>query len=177
MAGATHLPERLTALRGVRLLLALALPLLLGACATGPRFDTTGVNHALTPANAVAKLPAAEGTQVLWGGVILNTINLKDSTDVEVLGYPLDTDQEPQRDQQPLGRFVYQAKGYLEPATYAKDRVVTVVGKLTRSQAGKVGESDYAYPVVAPGQLYLWPKEGDYNTGGVYFGVGAGVGF
>jgi outer membrane lipoprotein len=169
------LRERLTALRGSRLLLAL--PLLLAACATGPRFDAAGVNHALTPKNAVAKLPAAEGTQVLWGGVILNTTNLKDNTAVEVLGYPLDTDQEPQRDQQPLGRFIFEAKGYLEPATYAKDRKVTVVGRLARSQAGKVGESDYVYPVVTPGQLYLWPKESDYNTGGVHFGIGVGVGF
>ena len=171
------LRERLTALRASRLLLALSPLLLLGACATGPRFDAAGVNHALTPRNAVGKLPAAEGTQVLWGGVILNTTNLKDSTDVEVLGYPLDTDQKPQRDQQPLGRFMFEAKGYLEPATYAKDRMVTVVGKLTRSQAGKVGESDYVYPVVTPGQLYLWPKQGDYNTGGVNFGIGVGVGF
>jgi outer membrane lipoprotein len=152
------------------------LPLVLGACATGPAFDTTGVNRALTAKNSVGKLPGVEGKQVLWGGVILRTTNLKDSTDIEVLSYPLDSDQKPQTDQPPLGRFLFQVKGYLEPATYAKDRLITVVGRLSRSQAGKVGESDYVYPVIAAEQLYLWPEERDYNTGGVRFGIGVGFG-
>ena len=154
----------------------LLLALLLSACATGPSFDTRGVNRSLTPKNTVAKLTAAEGKQVLWGGVILSTTNLKDSTDIEVLGYPLDKNQKPQRDRQPLGRFIFSVQGYLEPATYAKDRMLTVVGKVSRSQAGKVGESDYIYPVIAAEQLYLWPQESDYNTGGVRFGVGVGIG-
>lgn len=168
------LRNRLTAVRGRRLWLVLAL--LLSACATGPSFDTTGVNRALTPKNSVAKLPAAEGQQVLWGGVILTTTNLKDSSEVEVLGYPLDGDQQPQIDQQALGRFIFQVKGYLEPATYAKSRMVTVVGKLARVQTGKVGESDYTYPVIDAEQLYLWPKQSEYDTGGVRFGIGVGIG-
>jgi len=166
--------NRKTAVGGRRLLWVV--PLLLSACATGPAFDTAGVYRSLTPNNSVAKLPAAEGRQVLWGGVILRTTNLKDSTDIEVLGYPLDSDQKPQTDRQSLGRFIFQVQGYLEPATYAKDRLVTVVGKLSRSQAGKVGESDYVYPVIAAEQLYLWPEETDYNTGGVRFGIGVGIG-
>jgi outer membrane lipoprotein len=169
------LRNRLIALRGRRLLWVL--PLLLGACATGPKFDTTGINRALTPKNSVAKLPRVEGKPVLWGGTVLRTTNLKDGTDVEVLGYPLDSDQKPQTDQQPLGRFIFQVKGYLEPATYAKDRLVTVVGRLSRSQTGKVGESDYTYPVIAAEQLYLWPKESEYDNSGVRFGIGVGVGF
>lgn len=167
------LSDRLFALRWIRLLLAL----LLSACATGPSFDVTGVNRSLTPQNTAANLATAEGKQVLWGGVILNTANLKDSTDIEVLSYPLDTDQKPQRNQQPLGRFIFNVKGYLEPATYAKDRMVTVVGKVSRAQTGKVGESNYTYPVIAAEQLYLWPLESEYNPGGVRFGIGVGFGF
>jgi outer membrane lipoprotein len=169
------LRNRLFAVLGRRLLWLL--PLLLGACATGPKFDTTGVNRALTPKNSVARLPGVEGKQVLWGGSILRTTNLKDSSEIEVLGYALDSDQKPQTDQQPLGRFIFQVKGYLEPATYAKDRLVTVVGKLSRAQTGKVGESDYTYPVIAAEQLYLWPKESEYDNSGVRFGIGVGVGF
>ena len=69
--------------------LLLLLPLLLNACATGPTFDTTRVNRSLTPGTAVAKLTSAEGKQVLWGGVIISTTNLKDSTHIEVLGVAL----------------------------------------------------------------------------------------
>jgi outer membrane lipoprotein len=154
--------------------LHLLLLLLLSACATGPSFDTSRVNRSLTPGTAVAKLPSAEGKQVLWGGVIISTTNLKDSTHIEVLSYPLDSNDKPRSEQQPLGRFILKAKGFLEPATYAKDRMVTAVGTLAGSQPGKVGESDYVYPVIAAEQLYLWPKPGDRDATRVYFGIGVG---
>lgn len=165
--------NRATGARGLPLVAAL----LLAACAIGPRFETGGIDRGLTPVNSVARLPAAKGKQVLWGGVILNTTNLEQRTDVEVLAYPLDGDQQPQRDAGELGRFIFQTNGYLEPATYARDRMVTLVGRLVGSRPGKVGERDYVYPVVEAGQLYLWPRENDYNTGGVNFGIGVGIGF
>jgi outer membrane lipoprotein len=171
MAGPRH--DTVTGARGLPYLVAL----LLAACAIGPRFETGEIDRGLTPANSISRLPAAEGKQVLWGGVILNTTNLKQRTDVEVLAYPLDGDQKPQRDARELGRFVFQTNDYLEPATYAKDRMVTLVGRLVGSRPGKVGDRDYVYPVVEARQLYLWPRESDYNTGGVNFGIGVGIGF
>jgi outer membrane lipoprotein len=155
----------------------LLLPLLLSACATGPTFDSSRVNRGLTPKNAVAKLPAGAGNSVLWGGVILSTTNLRERTDIEVLGYPLDGNEKPQRDREPLGRFIVQTKGFLEPATYGKDRLLSVIGTVSRTQAGKVGASDYVYPVIDAGQLYLWPRETEAARSGVRFGIGVGFGF
>jgi len=153
-------------------------PLLLSACASGPAFDTSRVDLSVTPRSAVAGLPATTGRSVLWGGVILGTTNLENRTRVAVLAYPLDTDQMPVRDRDPLGRFILERQGFLDPAAYAEGRVLTVVGKLLRTQTGKVGDSGYMYPVIEAGELYLWPRGSEYGSrSNVRFGIGVGVGF
>jgi outer membrane lipoprotein len=163
-------------IRGLGLLWLVVL--LLSACASGPAFDTGGVDASITPRSAVAELSANTGKSVLWGGVILSTTNLENSTRIELLAYPLDSDQMPLRDRDPLGRFILERPGFLEPASYAEGRMLTVIGKLVRSQQGKVGGSDYVYPVIEARNLYLWPKDSEYNNrSNVHFGIGVGIGF
>lgn len=152
------------------------LPLLLAACASGPTFESAGVDRALAPRAVAAEPQPAMGQLVLWGGVILSTTNLKDSTQIEVLAYPLDSDERPLRDSDPLGRFILERAGYLEPANYAVGRLVSVVGTVTGVRAGRIGESDYAYPVISARQLYLWPRDSARDRSRVIFGVGVGVG-
>lgn len=160
-----------------RLSLLLLVSLLLSACASGPGFDTNRVDLAVTPRSAVAELPAARESPVLWGGVILSTRNLESRTRIEVLAYPLNSNQMPQRDSDPLGRFILERQGFLEPATYAEGRMVTVVGTVLRSESGKVGGSDYVYPVIAARNLYLWSRDSEYNNrSNVHFGIGVGFG-
>ena len=150
--------------------------LLLSACASGPTFETGGVDRALTPRGVAAEpQPALEQT-VLWGGVILTTTNLKDSTQIEVLAYPLDTDERPLRDSEPLGRFILTQAGYLEPANYAQGRLLSVVGTVTGTRAGRIGAADYAFPVISARQLYLWPRDSARDRTHVIFGIGVGVG-
>ena len=150
---------------------------LLAACASGPTFDTSGVDHALTPRRAAAQVQDASGKRVLWGGVILAITNLRERTDIEVLAYPLGADNRPRRDNDPLGRFIVRQAGYLEPASYSEGRLVTVAGTVSGALPGKIGASDYAYPVVAAGQLYLWPRDSGYDGTSVHFGIGVGIGF
>jgi outer membrane lipoprotein len=156
----------------------LPVALLLSACASTPAFDTGGVDRSLTPQNAATSPQQATGKQVQWGGVILSTINLEDSTQVEVLAYPLDANARPLSDSNPLGRFILERAGRLEPANYAEGRRITAVGTVTGTRAGQVGDSDYNYPVVSARQLYLWPP--GQGSDGVrvfgYIGFGAGSG-
>jgi outer membrane lipoprotein len=147
--------------------------LLLSACAGGPTFDSSGVDRALTP-RGVAAAPQAAGKQVLWGGAIVRTSNLQDSTQVEVLAYPLDARERPQSERDPLGRFILEQRGYLEPGTYAEGRLLSVVGTVRGTRAGHVGEADYTFPVMDARQIHLWPKD---KGGGVSFGVGVGTWF
>jgi outer membrane lipoprotein len=157
-------------------LLVLLPALLLGACAAGPTFDTRGVDPVLTPKSAAANPRAATGRDIQWGGTILATTNLKDQTLVEVLAYPLDSNAKPRTSQDPLGRFVLEQASFLEPATYAKGRLITVVGTVTGTRTGWIDETAYTHPVVAARQNYLWPIDRYSDDSRVFFGIGVGSG-
>jgi len=150
--------------------------LLLGACASGPTFETGAVDRALTPQSVVAEPQPSNGRTVLWGGVILSTTNLKDSTRLEVLAYPLDSKALPLLDSKPLGRFMLERACYLEPADYGEGRLVSAVGPVTGIRAGRIGESDYVYPVIEARQLYLWTRDSARDQSRVIFGIGVGFG-
>jgi outer membrane lipoprotein len=145
--------------------------LLLTACASGPQFPLQGVNRDLQPKAAVA--PPSLGQHVLWGGLIIATHNLADHTQLEVLAYPLDANQLPDTSAQPLGRFLANHKGYLEPADYASGRLVTLKGTVVAPREGKIEESQYTYPVVEVTAIYLWPPQEAQETGTqLHFGIG-----
>lgn len=166
-----------TMVRIKRLIQTLTVVLLLAACASGPGYDTRQVSLATTPRSAVDELEAVRGQKVLWGGVILNTSNMASVTRLEILAYPLDGQQSPQRDREPLGRFLLEHQGFLEPATYAEGRLITTVGTVVSSARGQVGELDYIYPVIEASALHLWPRDSDYTTpSNVHFGIGIGIG-
>lgn len=150
--------------------------LLLSACASGPTFNTARVDRSLTPRSAVAEFAVNRDKSVLWGGVILNTSNLAANTQIEVLGYPLDSDNRPQRDSEPLGRFIIEHAGFLEPTSYNQGRQVTVLGTLAKTMSGKVGATDYNYAVIQAQQLHLWSKDSGSGKSNVHFGIGVGIG-
>jgi len=158
--------------------LPVLLLLLLSACASEPAFNSGGVDRTLVPREVASLGEPAIGKSVQCGGVILSTTNLKDSTRIEVLAYPLDADERPLTGSTPLGRFILERSGFLEPATYAEGRQITVVGTVTGTQSGQVGDSDYNYPVIAARQLHVWPvgRERDGIGVGGYIGIGTGGG-
>ena len=146
--------------------------LLLAACSQLPKFDTTGVNKSLLPTQVASDFNSYKGKAVMWGGAVLSGKNLKDSTRLEVLAYPLDNDGWPQRDQKPLGRFILSQKGYLETADYTKGRVITVVGTVSGIEKGKVGDTPYTFPVIQVRQLHLWQQTDSKDDTRFHFGVG-----
>lgn len=160
----------------MRLLTMLGFAVLLAACASAPPLDISAVDPNLTPDRAVANIEAARGQRVAWGGVIINTRNLKDTTEIEVLGFPLDRSARPDTGANPQRRFLLVREGYLEPADYRNGRLISAVGTITGIREGKVGEAPYVYPVLQAEQLYLWPIDDRRRTDPrVHFGVGIGV--
>ncbi|MCG6870223.1 MAG: Slp family lipoprotein [Gammaproteobacteria bacterium] len=160
-----------------RLILIILFPVLFTGCASSPKFDVSGVDRALTPRAAVAEQEIVANRSVLWGGAILKTTNLENDTRLEVLAYPLDGRQRPIRDSDPLGRFIVVYAGYLEPADYTEGRIVTVLGTVGKTVAGKIGETDYTYPLLSPDKVYLWPRERSRALSNIQFGIGVGLGF
>lgn len=158
----------------LRLLLS-GLMLVLAGCATKPKFDLSDVDLNVTPTQATAQIDGVRGRKVQWGGTLISTRNLKDSTELEVLAYPLDDAGRPRLRETALGRFLALQTGYLESADYAPGRLVTIVGRIQGTRAGRVGEADYTYPILAVEQLHLWPKPEEQTEPRFHFGVGVGI--
>jgi outer membrane lipoprotein len=145
---------------------------LVTSCASAPDFDTTQVDRTLTPQSVIAEPAISHGKIVLWGGTILDIRNLENMTQIEVLAYPLNSSHQPLQENKPLGRFIIQHKGYLEPTTFAQGKTITVLGSVSENQSGKVGESSYTYPVIIATQIHLWSPEGDRSNTSFHFGIG-----
>jgi len=146
--------------------------LLLSACATTPPLDSSDIDLALTPAEAIRDPAGLNGRRVLWGGMIISAANLKEKTQIEILAYPLDSSQRPDTSKAAFGRFLAQHDGYLETAELNDGRMVTLIGRLDGTSVAMIGESKYTYPVVNIDEYYLWRRGDEPADSQVHFGVG-----
>jgi outer membrane lipoprotein len=122
------------------------------------------------PPTTVADAQAQDliGGLVRWGGAIVSTQPGAAETCFEVVGHPLDRAARPLESDQTLGRFIACAPGFYEPAIYAPERRITVVGVIDTATTGKVGEYSYRFPRVRAETIYLWPERGPEPV--VYYG-------
>ena len=158
-------------------LLILALLLLLtSACSTLAPQPAAG-SRSITPNQLSRHMRSPESAPVEWGGVIVSLENLSNTTELEIIAYPLTHSGQPDTDEPPEGRFIAVNGGYLERADYARGRQVTVSGRIDRLRKGKVGQADYLFPVLLTQEIRLWPKEyGSSLTPRFNFGFGFGSG-
>ena len=149
----------------------IVLGLLLTACASTP-FKMEGVSRSITPQQTVGNKALINST-VVWGGMIIETRNFKNASQIELLIYPLHDNGDPIRSAQPQGRFIIKYDGFLEPAQYTGGRWLSALGKVQASEAGKIGEANYQYPVMKASQLHLWSEDTDSDTNTrFHFGIG-----
>lgn len=162
-----------TPISPIRLLALAALVLALAGCATGPRYDTAGVDTGLTAARVSAAPDAHNGARIVWGGVIVTTRNMPDHSEMEILSYPLNGAQRPDTGSGDQGRFLARTSRYLEGVDYAPGRRITVSGRVDKTLEGKVGEAPYVFPLIRAEQMYLWPRDGDTpSSPQIHFGIG-----
>lgn len=95
---------------------------------------------------------------LLWGGRILNCINMGDGTEFEILHLPLETDGHPSETNSSEGRFIAKSKSFLDCAVYSKGRYLTVVGKFRGLKEGKIDNMPYSFPFIEVQATYLWKK-------------------
>lgn len=162
-------------MRQTSLCLLLLLAGAVSACANEPHFNLSNVDNTLTPATAVRDPVQTREHTVYWGGTIISTTNLKDSTRIDVLAYPQDSSGLPDIAAKAQGRFILLQSGYIEAADYAPGRLVSVVGKLTQTHPILVGEAQLILPVVQADQLYLWPPNAQRSKMQFHFGLGVGI--
>ena len=134
----------------------------LASCATVPA-PLQGQFAAVTPRDAVNA--GGSGQAVRWGGEIIKVEPKSDQTCFEILARPLDDSARPTTRDPSGGRFIACRSGFYDPEEFQRGRDLTVVGQISGSERGKVGDFDYTYPRVAADAIYLWPKRPLYvNT-------------
>jgi outer membrane lipoprotein len=102
------------------------------------------------------------GSIVIWGGEIIQTINLKDGTEIMVLQTPLGSWEKPRDEEHSQGRFIAKGSGYLDSEIYRRGRKITVAGEIIGKEIKPLGEIKYTYPVVEIRELRLWARERIY---------------
>ena len=119
------------------------------------------VDRGLTLDIVRAKPDAYAGRNVLWGGIIVASENMEDSTEIEVLETELFYDDTPQSESQSLskGRFIIKAEKFLDTAVFKPAKRVTVAGVVKGAQTRKIGKMDYIYPIVMPMELKLFDPQ------------------
>lgn len=148
----------------------------LSGCATGPRYDTQGIDLSLSPIRLIEAeaFPAAQ--RILWGGAIIEVRNLHQSSEIELMAFPLDQQQRPQTHKAAQGRFLAHWPAYLEAMDYAPGRLLTVTGTLTNITSGSIGAATYHYPNVQIEQLHLWPAQASPTRPRLHIGIGVTLG-
>jgi len=137
------------------------LPLLVGiffiaSCAPFSRTIMDQIDPNLS-FSAVLKDPSAfVGKTVLWGGIIIETLNDPHETIIKVRQTDLDYQTRPANLDRSQGRFLVTYSEFLDPAIYKEGREITVAGQIRGEEVLPLGNSNYTYPVVAAKEIHLW---------------------
>ncbi|MFA7321875.1 MAG: Slp family lipoprotein [Dokdonella sp.] len=133
-----------------------ATALLLGACAA-PVFRNVGNLSPIMPSDVQQSPERHLGSDVVWGGRIIGVANREQTSEVEVIGYPLDRDQQPMPDAPTVGRFIIVLPGFVEPFDYPAGRHLSVHGRVSGTRLGQVEEHEYLYPLLQAREVKVWP--------------------
>lgn len=125
----------------------------------------------------VKKDPEAyTGKRILVGGEIIETRNLKDNTEIEILQKPLGPDRAPLTVDESDGRFILIHPSFLDPTVFRSGRRITAVGLVKGGRSQMLGEMQMIYPILEEEHIYLWPiaslREAEPSIG-FSFGIGA----
>ena len=111
---------------------------------------------------------------VRWGGTVVGVKNLDGETRVEVIAKPLFRDGQPDNRQASEGRFIAVFDQFLDPSDYKKDSAITVVGVVTGSEVGQIGEAQYDFPQVQTTAHQLWQRGNERFARRSQYGYGYG---
>ena len=99
---------------------------------------------------------------VRLGGKILSAQALKDQTKVEVMSLPVSSfSAKPVWDGPTDGRFIAYLPGFVDPESL-KNQYITVKGRLTGKEQGKIDQADYTFPVVSAAAFKRWQLTQEY---------------
>jgi len=157
----------------------LCLLLLLTGCAGGVCLTPAGKNSSLTLSVVAAAGNRHVGASVQWGGTLLDTRHRKDTTEFEVIAYPLDDCGRPRVGSKQRGRFIILYPGFLETTDYRIGQSVSATGRIVGLRKGRLGDADYGFPLLESYKVHPWPDRqlgthGSASRPWVNIGIGGG---
>jgi outer membrane lipoprotein len=105
---------------------------------------------------------AYRGEVVIWGGVIIETVNQPEGTLVTLLETPLDSMGFPNDAEYSRGRFMVRTAKYLDPEVYRKGVKLTLVASVAGKEVRTLGETQYQYAILWPRELHIWKERAPY---------------
>jgi len=148
--------------------------IMLAGCSVLPRSVLKDVDRDVT-LDAVQTNPARFiGTKVVWGGIILNSENLEEVTEIEVLETELSFDERPKNGSS-RGRFIIQSPGYLDTNIYSKSKKITVAGTVKGVERRKIGKMAYPYPIITPIEIRAFEPLPEYYRDPYSYGPYGGL--
>lgn len=96
---------------------------------------------------------------VILGGYVLEVSNQADHSRMVVIQAPLGVSREPLSKDQSQGRLILEHAGFLDPEVFAKDRKITVAGRVLGSSATDARPEPFPYVRLRTVELHLWSKE------------------
>jgi outer membrane lipoprotein len=158
-------------------ILGIFLVMLVVGCATGISQQSRSKVTYMGTFSELQKTPDAYVSEVVMlGGKILEIKVSSTSSELTVLQLALGRSGRPANLDQSEGRFLVRSEQFLDPATYQKGMLLTVVGILKGRRIRAIGSLDYVYPIVEAIEIKLWPKEIQTQPA-LHFGFGVGTTF
>lgn len=118
------------------------------------------VDRAVTVADVQSSPERLVNSRVIWGGTIIKTTNLEETTVIEVLETPLTRSDRPAMEGSG-GRFLIKAPGYLDPVVFGTDKMLTIVGTVKGVEKRMIGDMEYPYPVLTPVDIHIFSSRMD----------------
>ena len=135
------------------------IPLISGCVHVVPKQLREEVDPTLTFQQIFQNPSQYQGKTVIWGGDIIQTLNLRDGTTrIEVFERPLNWREEPKDTLSSGGRFLIRVEKYLDPYIYRRGMKITVAGVILGEETKPLGELDYRYPLLLSKQITLWEE-------------------
>lgn len=143
--------------------------LFIAGCSVISRDIRRAADRTITISMVQANPDAFKDKIVIWGGIIISSKNLADKTVIEVLQTPLDRSDRVTDKELSQGRFLAESASYLDTFLYKEGKEIIIAGIIKGISSQKIGERDYAYPVLEPLQMRVFepqrygPSPGWYN--------------
>ncbi|URN97685.1 Slp family lipoprotein [Leclercia adecarboxylata] len=95
------------------------------------------------------------GQEARFGGKVVEVINQQGKTRLEIATVPLDSGARPVLGEASRGRIYADVNGFLDPVDF-RGQLITVVGPITGSEQGKVGNTPYKFMTMQANGYKRW---------------------